>query len=67
MRVNFFNESDEYIEELSKKPAYERRKMKECKDQGRSQREISRYTLSHDSDEGPRLKKNNSFLHDKAD
>jgi cell division protein FtsZ len=67
MQVNFFNESDQYIEELSKIPAYERRRVKNKKDQRSDHREISRYSLSKDSDEGLKLKKNNSFLHDKAD
>jgi cell division protein FtsZ len=67
MHVNFFNESEDYIEQLSKIPAYERRRMKNPKTQNRDQREMSRYSLSHDSDEGLKLKKNNSFLHDKAD
>jgi cell division protein FtsZ len=67
MQVNFFNESEDYIEQLSKIPAYERRRMKNPKAQNLDQREMSRYTLSHDSDEGLKLKKNNSFLHDKAD
>jgi cell division protein FtsZ len=67
MQVNFFNESEDYIEELSKVPAFERRQMKNNKNERGDQHEISRYSLSHDSDEGLKLKKNNSFLHDKAD
>lgn len=67
MRVNFFNESEDYIEELSKIPAYERRRAKDRKGQNRPRSEMSRYTMSHDAEEGLKLKKNNSFLHDKAD
>ena len=67
MQVNFFNETEDYIEELSKIPAYERRKAKNPKNPLSGALEVSRYTLSDNPDEGPRLRKNNSFLHDKAD
>ncbi len=67
MQVNFFNETEDYIEELSKIPAYERRNAKNTNNPLTNNREVSRYTLSGNRDEGPRLRKNNSFLHDKAD
>lgn len=67
MQVNFFNETEDYIEELSKIPAYERRKAKNPGNTLANAKEVSRYTLSGNPDEGPRLRKNNSFLHDKAD
>ncbi len=67
MQVNFFNETEDYIEELSKIPAYERRNTKNTNNPLANNREVSRYTLSGNRDEGPRLRKNNSFLHDKAD
>jgi cell division protein FtsZ len=67
MQVNFFNETEDYIEQLSKVPAYERRKMKDPKTVVNKGREMSRYSLSNNPEEGPKLKKNNSFLHDKAD
>jgi len=67
MQVNFFNETEDYIEELSKIPAYERRKTKNPGNTLANAKEVSRYTLSGNPDEGPRLRKNNSFLHDKAD
>jgi len=67
MQVNFFNETEDYIEELSKIPAYERRKAKNPGNPLANAKEVSRYTLSGNPDEGPRLRKNNSFLHDKAD
>ena len=66
MQVNFFNESEDYIEQLSKVPAYERRKMKE-KNPINKGREMSRFSLSVNPEEGLKLRKNNSFLHDKAD
>jgi cell division protein FtsZ len=67
MQVNFFNESEDYIEELSKIPAYERRRMKNQNKPNSGGNEISRYSLSNDPGEGMKLRKNNSFLHDKAD
>jgi len=67
MQVDFFNESEDYIEELSKIPAYERRKAKNLNNPLANGRELSRYSISGKPDEGPRLRRNNSFLHDKAD
>lgn len=67
MQVNFFNESEDYIEQLSKIPAYERRRMKNQKNPNPGGHEMSRYSLSNDPSEGLKLRKNNSFLHDKAD
>ena len=67
MQVDFFSETEDYIEELSRIPAYERRKARDPKNPPANRQEISRYTLSDKEDEGPRLRKNNSFLHDKAD
>lgn len=67
MQVDFYNETEDYIEELSKIPAYERRKGSGSRSTSATDREISRYSLSDKPDEGPRLRRNNSFLHDKAD
>jgi hypothetical protein len=67
MHVDFSEESEETIDELSKIPAYQRRNMKISKGKMGGGREMSRYTLSHNPDEGPKLRRNNSFLHDKAD
>ena len=67
MQVDFFSETEDYIEELSRIPAYERKKGKNPNNPLASGREISRYSLSDKADEGPRLRRNNSFLHDKAD
>ena len=69
MHVDFYNQSDEYINELSKIPAFERRRMKQQKpggsvDNGKS---MSRYSISNNPEDGLKLRKNNSFLHDKAD
>ncbi len=67
MQVNFFNETDDYIEELSKTPAYERKKSNIQNPPVGNSREVSRYTLSTNPDEGPILRKNNSYIHDKPD
>ena len=67
MQVDFFNKTEDYIEELSTIPAYERRRAQNPNNPVVNGREISRYSLSDKADEGPRLRKNNSFLHDKAD
>jgi cell division protein FtsZ len=67
MQVDFFNETEDYIEELSKIPAYERRKAKNPNNPLAGGRELSKYTLSGNLEDGPRLRKNNSFIHDKAD
>ena len=69
MHVDFYNQTEEYINELSKVPAFERRRMKQqipgnSIDKGKS---MSRYSISNNPDEGLKLRKNNSFLHDKAD
>ncbi len=69
MHVDFYNQTEEYINELSKVPAFERRRMKQQKpggstDKGKS---MSRYSISSNPEEGLKLRKNNSFLHDKAD
>ncbi len=67
MQVDFFNESEDYIEELSKIPAYERRKARNPNNPLAGGRELSRYSLSGNIEDGPRLRKNNSFIHDKPD
>ncbi len=70
MHVDFYNQTEEYINELSKIPAFERRKMKPQQkpggntDNGKS---MSRYSLSNNPEDGLKLRRNNSFLHDKAD
>ena len=68
MHVDFYSQTEEYINELSKVPAFERRRMKSKPggntDNGKS---MSRYTLSNSPEDGLKLRKNNSFLHDKAD
>lgn len=70
MHVDFYSQTDDYINELSKVPAFERRRMKQQQKPGNATetgKSISRYTISNNPEDGLRLKKNNSFLHDKAD
>ena len=69
MHVDFYNQSEEYINELSKIPAYERRRMKQQKpggvtDNGKS---LSRFSISNTPEEGFKIRKNNAFIHDKPD
>ena len=69
MHVDFYNQTEEYINELSKIPAFERRRMKQQKPDGNidNGKSMSRYSISANPEEGLKLRKNNSFLHDKAD
>jgi cell division protein FtsZ len=69
MHVDFYNQTEDYINELTKVPAFERRRMKQQKPSGLSDsgKSMSRYSITNTPDEGLKLRKNNSFLHDKAD
>ncbi len=69
MHVDFYNQTEDYINELSKVPAFERRRMKQQKPGGNTDngKSMSRYSISSNPEEGLKLRKNNSFLHDKAD
>lgn len=66
MRVDFSVQTEDYIEELIKTPAYKRREMKIKDTSTQNSGEVSRTTLSKKGGE-TFLRKNNSFLHDKAD
>jgi cell division protein FtsZ len=69
MHVDFYNQTEEYINELSKVPAFERRKIKQQKPGGNTDngKSMSRYSISGNPEDTLKLRKNNSFLHDKAD
>ena len=71
MHVDFYNQTEDYVNELSKVPAFERRRMKQQKSGGTKEKDngksMSRYSISNNADDGLKLRKNNSFLHDKAD
>ena len=69
MHVDFYSQTEDYINELSKVPAFERRRMKQQKPGGTTDngKSMSRYSISNNPEDGLKLRKNNSFLHDKAD
>ena len=69
MHVDFYEQTEDYINELSKVPAFERRRMKQQKPGGNTDngKSMSRYSITSNPEEGLKLRKNNSFLHDKAD
>lgn len=68
MQVDFADTDETYVDELSSVPAYKRKNMKLDNENPSVSvnPKISRISLS-DEDGEPRLRKNNSFLHDKAD
>ncbi len=55
------------ISELENEPAYIRKSVNLEKVPHSSESPVSRYTLSHDAQEGPEIRPNNSFLHDNVD
>ena len=55
------------ISELENEPAYKRKSVNLEKVPHSSESPVSRYTLSHDEQEGPEIRPNNSFLHDNVD
>ena len=67
MKVDFSTLSEDDVEKISSEPAYIRRMMRLDKEKKKGTSEVSRFSLSDNKDEGPRLRRNNSFLHDKAD
>ncbi len=61
--------SNDKIEELENQPAYIRKKIK-LEDEGNrpsASNPVSRYSLSDDEDNIPRLREDNSYLHDNVD
>jgi len=61
-------EDERFIEEIENVPAYKRRKMKIENNKRISQeKKISRFSLSDDSKNGPRLSRDNPYLHDNVD
>jgi len=55
------------INDLEKEPAYKRRKINLDEIPHSSENTVSRFTLSDDEEGNPRLKDDNSFLHDNVD
>jgi predicted RNase H-like nuclease (RuvC/YqgF family) len=61
--------TNDKIEELENQPAYLRKKVK-LEDEGNrpsADNPVSRYTLSDDENNIPRLREDNSYLHDNVD
>ena len=60
---------DEEIEELENVPAYVRKKVTIDQQKHSDEKEVSRYRLTDDQEgeEGPRLRPDNSYLHDNVD
>ena len=55
------------ITDLEKEPAYKRRQISLDSIPHSSENTMSRFTLSEDEDGTPKLKDDNSFLHDNVD
>ena len=59
-------EENANVDELENVPAYIRRQIKLDNQVSPIEKEVSKYTLSPDKENGVRLRDNNSYLHDKA-
>jgi cell division protein FtsZ len=55
------------LSDLEKEPAYKRRNITLENTPHSSESNVSRYTISDDEDNTPKLRDNNSFLHDNVD
>jgi len=58
---------DSEIDEMENVPAYIRKKLKLDPEKHSENEEVSRYRLSDDEDEKPKLRQDNSYLHDNVD
>lgn len=58
---------DNEIEEMENVPAYVRKKLKLDPEKHSENEEVSRYRLSDDEEEKPKLRQDNSYLHDNVD
>lgn len=58
---------DNEIEEMENVPAYVRKNRKLDPENLSTDEEVSRYRLTEDEDESPKLRKDNSYLHDNVD
>lgn len=66
--AGYTSEKDNEIEEMENVPAYIRKKLNIDKDNKPSDNEeVSRYRLSDDEEEGPKLRPDNPYLHDNVD
>ncbi len=55
------------LSDLEKEPAYKRKNIQLENVPASGETQVSRFTLSNDSDNKPEIKSNNSFLHDRVD
>ncbi len=61
-------EDERFIEEIENVPAYKRRKMQiENNKRVSQEKKVSRFSLSEDSKNGPRISRDNPYLHDNVD
>ncbi len=70
MKMQGYNtkKENQTIEELENEPAYLRKKIKIKPETPSKQKEVSKYKLSDDEDKGgPKLREDNSYLHDNVD
>ncbi|MEX0980819.1 MAG: cell division protein FtsZ [Bacteroidales bacterium] len=58
---------DDEIDELENVPAYIRKKLKMDPEKHSDSEEVSRYRLSEDENKSPKLRQDNSYLHDNVD
>ena len=58
---------DDEIDELENVPAYIRKKLKMDPENHSDSEEVSRYRLSEDENKSPKLRQDNSYLHDNVD
>jgi cell division protein FtsZ len=58
---------DSEIDEMENVPAYVRKKLKLDPETHSENEEVSRYRLTEDEDEKPKLRQDNSYLHDNVD
>ena len=68
-RAMLTGQGDDEIEELENVPAYVRKKVPIEQQRHSEDQEVSRYRLSDESngEDGPKLKSDNSYLHDNVD
>ncbi len=65
---NYLNVNEkEEIEEMERQPAFERKKININLSKKSSGNPVSRYTLSDEGENGPRLRADNGYLHDNVD
>lgn len=66
-RKSFKINTPQGLTDMEKEPAYKRRNVKLENVPPSTESNVSRYTLSEDSEKKPELKANNTFIHDRVD